>query len=835
MVLLLAFFIWLSLGIKIDTLNVDKYRVDGLYIKLNKKLTLTADKVIIPKRKSNPSFNRVDEMFERVKYILTFFNHIELKEIEFDNNVLEVYFHDNILQLSTNDYLIRGNVLRKGNKLIGNIPILQIKQQNIIMRGEFSYNFNDYSLTTQGKFLFHDAAGTFWATKNDSEIDFRVHSDTLTDIKPIIDTFDLIPAVRSWVIDKVKAEQYKLLSLTGKGNIVNKEFKLDLDALKGKVLFTAVAIHFKEGLAPILAPSFVLSYSDKGGLFFDLEDPRYRGKNLDGSSVSIVNLREDNTTLKLNLKFDTMFNNYVTEILNAYNISVPVNQKSGKVNASLDMDIGLKQEGIKVKSDVALTKGSIEIDKVMLSVERGDLHYKNGVISLENIVLNDPAYEGVLNGTIDIQRDIAELVLEAEKIVLQTGEETPFRLKNERIPFTLDFSDGVMIDIPKYSVLFEYKQKVSSLKISDLNRIKKFLDDSIEIEEGGNIHIETKDYKTFTFNGVLKRSSCFLYEKNNECKIRIPFRGKASEKSLDFYALNDRLHYNKQKSRLYIENLNIDLKKFLTRQDEKKQSKKSKSFVIIGKNSNLRYDEYSLNTDSYDVEIKANGNIKALGSAGGDIVKFNKIDDNMTLQALRIKDKVLHPLINFDGLQKGRYSIMQTGIPEKMMKGEIIVEGGVMKDFKAYNNTLAFINTIPKLATLQKPAYSTEGFTITSGVVEYRMIKKKKVVFDSIYIKGDAATIIGKGEIDLEKKSINIELGIQVARTLGKAVGSIPLVGHILVGEHKSMTTGLLISGTLAKPEVSISAAQDILSYPLQLIKRTIEAPQKLLSPGETK
>ena len=198
---------------------------------------------------------------------------------------------------------------------------------------------------------------------------------------------------------------------------------------------------------------------------------------------------------------------------------------------------------------------------------------------------------------------------------------------------------------------------------------------------------------------------------------------------------------------------------------------------------------------------------------------------------MRIKDKVLHPLINFDGLHHGRYSITKTGNPEKVMKGEIIVEGGVMKNFKAYNNTLAFVNTIPALATLHKPGYSNEGFTIISGVIDYRMIARSKIIFDSIYIKGDSATIVGKGELDLKKKTINVELAIQVARELGEALGNIPLVGYILVGKDKSLTVGLQITGSLDKPEVSISAAKDILSYPLELIKRTIESPGRLLAP----
>ena len=53
-------------------------------------------------------------------------------------------------------------------------------------------------------------------------------------------------AVRSWVVDKVQAKNYKLLSLSGKGNIENKAFKIDMDALKGEVLFSDVTIDFKE-------------------------------------------------------------------------------------------------------------------------------------------------------------------------------------------------------------------------------------------------------------------------------------------------------------------------------------------------------------------------------------------------------------------------------------------------------------------------------------------------------------------------------------------------------------------------------------------------------------
>ena len=59
--------------------------------------------------------------------------------------------------------------------------------------------------------------------------------------------------------------------------------------------------------------------------------------------------------------------------------------------------------------------------------------------------------------------------------------------------------------------------------------------------------------------------------------------------------------------------------------------KEDKPLIILGKNSQLRYGEYSLVTDSYDVEVRPNGDIKAIGSSSGDIIKFSKKKDILSV------------------------------------------------------------------------------------------------------------------------------------------------------------------------------------------------------------
>lgn len=837
-ILFIAFFLWLFAGIKLDTLKIANYEVGGLYIKLNKKLTFKAEYVSIPQRKASPSFHNVHETLERVKYILTFFDYIELKNLVFDNNRMKIVFSHDYLLIDSKEYRISGNVIHEGNILNADIPILNIKEHNITMSGKFTYDLHKDILHTKGQFLLNDIPGEFNASKEKKKIVFALKSSTFADLEPVINRFHLAEAVRSWVLDKVKAKSYTLLSLSGEGSIVNKKFKMDLDALKGEALFSEAEIHFKENLEPVLAPGFILRY-ENGGLYFDLESPTYEDISLKGSEVSILNLREPDTNLKLKIKTHTRFATEMQHLLKAYDLNPPLNQTSGRVNVLFTADLGLKTHYQDFFLNVDFDKGDIWLNKLKLPVEKGNLQYKEGGITLKGIYLKDENYEGLLNGSIDMQKKKADLILDAERIALGNQNEEFFVLKNETLPFVVEYKEKIEVSIPKLYAKITNDQNVTYINLTDLNKIKPYLTDPGPIEQGGYVDIKTKDFKTYTFSGVMKRSSCFLYENETECKTRVPFEGKVTADNLNFYAFDKRFDYNKANGRVKITDLNIDLEKFLLsrktnkmkgEKDTKESGKEDKPLIILGKNSQLRYGEYSLVTDSYDVEVKSNGDIKAIGSSSGDIVKFSKKREILSMQALRVQDKVLHPLINFRGLQDGRYTLKLSGDPEGTMEGKIIVEGGVMKDFKAYNNTLALINTLPTLAVLQDPGYSSEGFTIEEGIAEYRMIKQDKIVFDSIYIKGTSATIAGTGEIDLEKKTIRLDLAIQTARELGKLVGSLPLVGYIITGGDKSVTFGLQITGSLDKPEVKTSAAKDILALPLRILQRTLEAPAKIIN-----
>lgn len=833
--LLIVFAVWLKVGIKADYLHIGPYKLSGLYIKLDKKLTLSAHHIIIPKSKANPSFASIDKTFDRIKGMLQIFEYVALQDVIYENNRIDLVYADNVLHINTKDYEIAGKIERIDKRFEAEVPLLYIKEKNITLSGNFTYSHYEDRLHTWGRYDMYGIQGKFTASKVKKRISFDLQSDTFPDLKSLMEVLPLSKTVKHWSVERIQAEQYQLKSLKGKGSVAGQEFKLDIDSLTGLAEFSNAQINFKDGLDSVYTPKIVMAYK-KGGLYFDLDRPLYQNKALDGSSVSIVDLTGNKpTSLKLDLKVDSPFDEAVQKILQAYHLKIPVVQKSGTGQASIGLDIRLKTGKTTAVIDVDMQDARVQLYKLDLGIERGHVHYEDGVVSLNQIRLKDQLYSGIAEGSVQLRKKQAEIAVDLD--YLHSGgkaKEKYFEIKDKKLTIALDYHKGIDIKIPELAFSISEEENRTQFSFADLNLIKPYIRDKTYIQEGGSADIFTGDFKTFTFQGVLHRNTCFFYEGDGVCHTRVPCSGKITPKGVDFYAFDKRLHFNETRSRVTLKELNIDLKRFLhylsTQQEEGSiTDKQGDPLVILGEKSNLRYEKYTLVTDSYDVEVKPNGNIKAIGSSDGDIVKFEKRGEIFSINALRIKDEVLHPLIDFKGLKKGRYSLKLSGDIDKVMKGRIIIEGGVMKDFKAYNNTIALINTLPALATLQDPGFSQEGFRIRKGVAEYRMIKGEKIVFDSIYIKGKSSTLVGKGSIDIKKNRIDIQLAIRTAKTLGNVVGKIPLIGYILMGEDKSMTIGLTIKGTLDKPQVNTSAAKEILLLPLEIIKRTIESPKQMI------
>lgn len=817
----------LYIGIKIDTLIVGKYQVNGLYIKLDKKLTLQVKQLIIPQEKENPSFQSIDKTFDKIKHIFTFFNYIELEKVHFDNNELHIIFVEDILYIRTKDYEIAGNIRKENNTLVAEISTLHIKKENIQIKGQLTYFLSSEKLMTQGSFSAYKIEGAFKVKKIKDKLFFSLSTESFTSLKPLIHGLSLKKKTKSWILDKVQAKTYKVHHLEGTGSITAEGFNLHKKSIKGTMDLSDVHIKYHKD-APVVDVDTVLFRYLEGTLYIDLEKPSYLKRSMEGSYITLKGLGKKDLTLHLSLQMKTAIDKKFNYILKAYKRNIPFLYE-GMTDIAFNMLIPLnKKKKKKIDVKIHFNQGILKIGKVHLPIKSGDLTYKEKKITLKNIHLKEKKYEFKVNGQVDTKVKKANLQVKVEKLILGKNPKY-FSMYKKSLKVKVSYKKSLKISIPSLALDF-IKKKSSIISINKIAKIKPYLKNiGIELDKG-KVIVKTKDFKTYTFSGILLRPACFFYGKKEKCYTRIPYQGKINSKGLVFDAFKKSLSFNSSRSRIDIKNMNVDLKKLLLALSNKTTKiKAKKTLVIVGKNSELRYNEYKLKTDEYNIKIRPNGDIKAIGSLEGDFVHFSKEKDKFSLKAVQVNDKMLHPLLQFDGIKGGSYTIEKRGHPDRVMYGKILIEGGILGEFKAYNNTLAFLNTLPALATLSNPGFSKKGFEIKDANIMYHMTKDK-VILDSIYIKGASVTIVGKGSIDLKNKKINIDLALRTARELGKVLGSIPILGYILMGEDKSLTIGLTIRGDLDQPKVETSAAKEILNLPIDLVKRILNTPKVILN-----
>ena len=134
-----------------------------------------------------------------------------------------------------------------------------------------------------------DIEADYLIKKQKNNLSFAVKSEDFSQLKPLVEQFNLPPKISSCITDRVKAKSYKLVSFTGRGKIEKKGFKPLPDTIKAEALLSDVVIDFKEGVDVVEAEQMKLVFKN-GNLYFDPVHPHYEECSLEGTTASIVGL-----------------------------------------------------------------------------------------------------------------------------------------------------------------------------------------------------------------------------------------------------------------------------------------------------------------------------------------------------------------------------------------------------------------------------------------------------------------------------------------------------------------------------------------------------------------
>ncbi|HHH37346.1 MAG TPA: hypothetical protein ENK77_01875, partial [Epsilonproteobacteria bacterium] len=547
LVIVIALFLFLKNGISVHHLKVASLTIDGLYLKLDKKLILKADSLSIPANKKKQPLPNLEKGLDRLNELLSYFEYIELKEVTFKNDRYSILYSDHIFYMVNDLYEIATHqISREGNELHAVIDLVYLKEYDIRLSGKLVYNYKRDTALLKGTAEYRDIHTDFMANKRRGNLYFTAKSDTFTQLKPLLDQFSLPPTVSEWATERVKAKSYRLQRFKAVARIGRKGIRILPDSIMAEALLTEALIRFKDGLAPARAEKIEVVFKE-GNLSFKPVDPYFKKKSLAGSTISIVNfLNHDPIRLKLNLQFKDKIDAEVLKIFEAYKIKLPLVQKSGRMRSVIKLDINLETGKVQMLCDFSLQKGAFALGRVHLPVTSGEVQIKKGIVSLSGVVLKSSNYQITVNGSINLAKKLATLNLTVHSFRFGDKHKPFLLMKETRLPLEVSYGNGTEVRLPTLKMRLKIDKKGSSevIEIADLSRLKNNLKNVPVTINGGHLTISSKNSKEYRFEGLLKRNDCFIYENESSCMTQVPIQGTFSGKSFVFKAFQDRFVFD---------------------------------------------------------------------------------------------------------------------------------------------------------------------------------------------------------------------------------------------------------------------------------------------------
>jgi len=570
-----------------------------------------------------------------------------------------------------------------------------------------------------------------------------------------LDAKSLITFVRS--INQ-KPELYVLEKIVKKGFLIA-DIKLEFDA-EGKIKDN----YNIKGLLKDGKLSFYKGISiDKLDLIFnskynelEITDTNFKFNNINFKSEEILVKNEKNKFLfqgKISHeKFDLRnedFKNLISPLTKKINFTNLSFESENKFSFYLDRKFKIRD--LEINSKMNLSKLSIlnnyELSNFFPKVK-------------EEILLSDNNLE------IDYIKKNFSVIGEG-KILIQDNEDNIF-YKIDKVNKNIKFETSVQINDNPINIDFIGYEKKNKKALINFEGIK---------ENKGNLLISSFSYKEkeniFDFQKINLNK---VFQINELDQLEMNYFDKDNRKN-SILLIRKNKEYSLSGSYFNADNLIENL--FEINQDKS-------NLIKINNKLNINIDKVSLDKDNILQNV-----------AGNLTFKKNKIDTGQ-LEGFFTSDKKLKLTINKKGNNRITTLFLDQADPiirrYKFIKG---FEDGVL-DFYSTNNGEETISTLKiynfklkempaltkilTLASLQGIADIMSGEGIRFDEFEMRFKDHKDLIkIEEIYAIGPAISILMEGYIE-KKKLISLRGTLVPATTINKFIGSIPVLGNILVG-----------------------------------------------------
>jgi hypothetical protein len=157
----------------------------------------------------------------------------------------------------------------------------------------------------------------------------------------------------------------------------------------------------------------------------------------------------------------------------------------------------------------------------------------------------------------------------------------------------------------------------------------------------------------------------------------------------------------------------------------------------------------------------------------------------------------------------------------------VLVEKGVIKKSNVFLKILEFLS-LQNMFAKRPPDLSKEGLYFES-LGGHGDIEKGVVRTENALMRSPVLNAVATGSADLGQNLADFDIGVQPLGTIDTVVSNIPVLGHILTGENKSLVTYYFeVKGPILDPQVEAVPFKALGNGVTGILKRLLLSPIKL-------
>ena len=563
-------FFFLINGIKIDSFSFGGFSVSQFYIKIDKKLIVEIDEIVLKAKESSSdnSIEDVKSLLNKAPSVLEFFERIDIEKLKIKDNTFKIKFDNDHIYLDNKFLNISSKYFTKGDVLHLNIYSVYLKDLDFLLLGKLKLDYANNMLNFFGEYMYKESAiGELNFQANKKELDFFINSKEMKNLKFLRSYLDVDPIANAWIYDNIKGK-YFLDYLYGKIDLEN--FTPVLNSIKGYARVEDAQIRFDKKLDVVKTPLINLEYKNDN-LLITLKKPSYKGISIDGSFVNI----KDMTSLKhghvdVTLKANHMLDDKVLGILKAYDINLPLKQISGKTQADVHLyipyDSPMKTFGVFNSKDATFKindfefyskKGSVDLINSSVIIKNTNFVHKDLVNAQVDLKINT----NTLKSSGKAFLNSFEVVNEKEEIV---------SVKNKKVNISLDFDKTTKLSIGDFKADIFFFDEYTNIKIGSLEKVFPYSKLLQEIDiKSGDLSINLYDVDNLSFIANLDKLNTPLVKDGKKVE-KLKLFGKIDNKgtSLNTSSNDLKIDIVNKKVNIVVNSYDIDLK-----DEEKKRTK----------------------------------------------------------------------------------------------------------------------------------------------------------------------------------------------------------------------------------------------------------------------